>query len=156
MHLTHYWFIRATGPDRGRHILAVTIASRSLPFSSIGVPDLPFCSLRAFPLPFPAVVDPQASPRCRDYYCSFFVSSFATTRSSDVNAATDRPRRPRREVLGSQSGPLACPAHSKDILLPKRTTADKRSPSWMTNERVPPHNCGSSRTAQIKHGHSSR
>lgn len=37
-------------------------------------------------------------------------------------------------------------------MLPKRTTADKRSPPRMTNERVPPHNCGSSRTSQIKRG----
>lgn len=37
-------------------------------------------------------------------------------------------------------------------MLPKRTTADKRSPPRMTNERVPPHNCGSSRTWLIKRG----
>lgn len=36
------------------------------------IPESPFCPLRAFPSPSPPV-DPQTSPRCRDYYyCSLF------------------------------------------------------------------------------------
>lgn len=106
-------------------------------------------------LPLPSIPSIyQTSPRCQDYYyyCCFLFSLFFPLRRRDRLTLMQPLIVPddRREVLGSQ--PVACLPCTQDILLPKRTTADKRSPPQMTNERVPPHNCGSSRTSQIKSG----
>lgn len=161
MHLTHYWFIRATGPgSRDTYSPLRSLFSRSF-FLSPSIPDLlllclassaasllpsltanhPFVHFLAFSRYWYADTSSSRTFLVVEIIIALF-SPYDDARSPDVNAtATDRPylRRPR-EVLVKREGerererPLA--RARRTYCYRNERPADKRSP-WMTNERVP-------------------
>lgn len=161
MHLTHYWFIRATGPGpRDTYSPLRSLFSRSF-FLSPSIPDLLLLCLASSAVLPPPFFLPSlpTTPSCifslslatgtqtsssRTFLVVEIIialfSPYDDARSPDVNAtATDRPylRRPREVLVkreGERERPLA--RARRTYCYRNERPADKRSP-WMTNERVP-------------------